>query len=52
MTATYTNKALNETYKIGGVKDLEQAWNLANFACRRNNWNPAAFCMDVKVTVK
>ncbi len=39
MTATYYNSALKETYTISGVKDLAQAWNLAEFACYRADWN-------------
>jgi len=50
--ATYTNKATGETYKMGGVKNLEQAWNLAEFVCNRKNWNFEMFCNDVKVTFK
>ena len=45
-TATYTNKALNETYKLGGVKDLAQAWNLADWVAKRNGWN----VIDLHVT--
>jgi hypothetical protein len=47
--ATYTNKATGETYKLNGVNSLEQAWNLAEFVCRRNNWNLSMFCFDVNV---
>jgi len=49
MMATYTNKATNETYRIGGVKNLAQAWNLAEFVCHRMNWNLSMFSYDVKV---
>ena len=44
--AVYTNKALNETYKLRGVSDLGKAWNMVEFVCRRNNWNP----IDIKVS--
>lgn len=47
--ATYTNKATNEVYTLRGVKSLEQAWNMAEFVCRRNNWNLSMFCYDVTV---
>jgi len=47
--ATYTNKATGEKYTLKGVKSLEQAWNLAEFVCRRNNWNFSMFSCDVKV---
>jgi hypothetical protein len=36
---TYTNKSTQETYLIKGVSSLEQAWSLAEFVCKRNNWN-------------
>lgn len=49
MTATYTNKATNETYRIGGIKGLAQAWNLAPFVCSRMGWNLSMFSYDVKV---
>lgn len=52
MKATYHNKVLDETYTLAGVNGLEQAWHMADFVCRRNNWNPDMFCDDVKVTVK
>jgi len=52
MTATYTNKQTKENYQIGGVKGLEQAWNLAEFVCNRNNWNLEMFSYDVIVRVK
>lgn len=51
-TATYTNRATNETYKISGVKNIGQAWNLSETACNRMNWNPETFALDVKVTIK
>jgi len=51
-TAVYTNHATNEVYKIGGVTGIDQAWNLVDFACRRNNWNPAAFNLDVTVKIE
>lgn len=47
--ATYTNKATGETYTLKGIKSLKQAWKLAEFVCRRNNWNFSMFCFDVKV---
>lgn len=48
-TATYINKATSEIYKLRGVKSLEQAWNLAEYVCNRNNWNYSMFCNDVTV---
>jgi hypothetical protein len=48
-TATYTNKALGETYTLRGVRDLTHAWNMADFVAGRNGWNPAMFTTDVKV---
>jgi hypothetical protein len=50
-TATYTNKALNETYTINGVRGTEQAWDLAAFVCRRNNWSLSMFCNDVTIKI-
>lgn len=48
-TAIYHNVVLNETYKISGVKDLREAWNLAEFVCYKNNWNISMFSYDVRV---
>lgn len=52
-TATYTNKATNETYQISGENvNLETAWgHLARAAASRMGWNFECFAMDVKVTV-
>lgn len=50
-TATYTNKATGETYQLGGVKNIGQAWNLAKFVADRMNWNFEMFSHDVKVTI-
>ena len=47
-TAIFTNKALNETYNLGGIIDLAHAWNLVEFAASRNNWN----FIDVHVNLK
>jgi hypothetical protein len=52
MTAIYQNKATKETYKLGGVSGIEQAWNMANFVCNRNNWNIEMFHTDVRVSIK
>ena len=52
MTATYQNKATKETYQLGGVKGIEQAWKMAEFVCNRNNWNLEMFSNDVKVSIK
>ena len=52
MTATYTNNQTNETYQIGGVKNIGQAWSLASTACNRMNWNEDMFAEDVTVKVK
>lgn len=46
--AIYTNKALNETYVLIGVRDLAHAWNLADFAASRNGWN----VIDVRVKIE
>tara|TARA_R110000744_G_scaffold46026_2_gene101953 strand:- start:2342 stop:2491 length:150 start_codon:yes stop_codon:yes gene_type:complete len=46
--ATYTNRLTNETYTIAGVENLAQAWNLVNFACKRNGW----CAIDLKVTIR
>ena len=51
-TATYTNRATNETYQLGGVKNIGQAWTLYKTVCDRMNWNPETFALDVKVTIK
>jgi len=51
MTATYHNKATNETYKLSGLDSLEHAWKMSEVAAKRNNWNHEMFSHDVKVTV-
>lgn len=50
--AIYTNTATGEVYQLAGVKSLGQAWNLAEFVCRRMNWNLSMFSYDVKVKLK
>jgi hypothetical protein len=47
--ATYFNKATGETYTLKGVNSLKQAWNMAEFVCKRNDWNLSMFCNDVRV---
>jgi hypothetical protein len=51
-TAVYFNKATYETYELGGVSNIQQAYNLYNFVCKRKNWNPAMFTHDVVVKLK
>lgn len=48
--ATYTNKITNEIYKLGGVKDIAQAWSLS-FVCSQMNWNNDMFASDVIVSM-
>ena len=52
MVATYTNKATKETYELGGVKGIAQAWGMSRFVSDRKNWNFETFAMDVEVVVK
>lgn len=49
--ATYYNKATNETYKLAGIQNVQQAYDVYEFVCRRNNWNPSMFTHDVSVKV-
>lgn len=51
MTATYTNTQTSETYELGGVNNIGQAWKLANHVCDRMNWNFDMFAEDVRVSV-
>jgi hypothetical protein len=51
-TAVYYNRATKETYRLGGIADLESAWNMASFVCSRNNWNLGMFHIDVKVSIE
>jgi len=46
--AIYTNKALNETHKMGGLRDLGHAWNMVESVSKRKGWNP----IDVHVTLE
>jgi hypothetical protein len=46
--AIYKNKVLNETHKMGGLRDLEHAWNLVNYVSKKKGWNP----IDVHVTLE
>jgi hypothetical protein len=39
MTARYKNHVLNEYYIIGGVRNLEHAWNILEWVAKRNGWN-------------
>jgi len=48
-TAVYHNRATGETYRLCGIKDLVQAWDLAPLVCTRNNWNLSMFSYDVQV---
>lgn len=52
MTATYTNTQTNEVYKLGGIKNISDAWNRSSLVCNRNGWNEDMFASDVTVTVK
>lgn len=49
MTATYTNKALQETYELSGIKDLKHAWKIYRTVCQRMNWNEDMFSNDMKI---
>lgn len=49
--AIYNNKATKETYTLANVTGIEQAWNMWQFVCGRNNWNPATFTNDVTVKI-
>ena len=51
-TATYTNKATGEVYKLGGLSGLSHAWNMAEFVCIRNGWNLSMFTYDVTISIK
>lgn len=51
MTATYKNTQTNETYELGGVKNIAQAWRMASFVCGRMGWNEDMFSYDVIVRV-
>jgi len=46
--AIYTNKALNEIHKMGGLRDLGHAWNMVESVSKRKGWNP----IDVHVTLE
>ena len=50
--AIYFNKALNETYTLKGIKNLEHAWKLSKTVCQRMDWNLDMFSYDVKVKVE
>jgi len=52
ITAVYYNKMTEETYELGGVNDIQHAWNMAQFVCNRTGWNYNMFHEDVKVSVK
>lgn len=46
--ATYINSTLQETYELGGIRDLTHAWRLVDFVSKRKRWNK----MDIsKVTL-
>ena len=51
LTATYSNKATNETYKLAGVRDIQHAWDLAKHVCLRMDWNFWMFCNDVRISI-
>ncbi|TXI89611.1 MAG: hypothetical protein E6Q36_03125 [Chryseobacterium sp.] len=51
-TAVYYNQATKETYELGGVTNIQQAYDLYKFVCSRNNWNPSMFTYDVIVKLK
>jgi len=46
--AIYKNKVLNETHKMGGLRDLGHAWDMAEYVAKRKGWNP----MDIHVTLE
>jgi len=51
-TATYTNKATNETFQVTGLKNIGQAWSISKTVCDKMNWNNETFAIDVKVKIK
>lgn len=51
MKAIYKNKATKESYTLAGVESIQKAYDMYNFVCRRNDWNPDAFTKDVNVKV-
>lgn len=51
-TAVYFNHVKNETYELGGVANIQQAYDLYKFVCSRNNWNSVMFTYDVIVRLK
>lgn len=51
ITATYRNRATDETYKLIGVKSLAHAWRLAWWVAARTGWNLSTFHHDVAVTI-
>ncbi|WP_165585177.1 hypothetical protein [Chryseobacterium soli] len=51
-TAVYFNQAKKETYELGGITNIQQAYDLYKFVCSRNNWNPSMFTYDVIVRLK
>ena len=52
MIATYTNKVLQETYELAGVKNLQHAWKIYKTICMMTGWNPEMFSEDVKIKLK
>ena len=51
-TATYTNKATNETFQVTGLKNIGQAWSISKTVCDKMNWKNETFAIDVKVKIK
>lgn len=51
-TAIYHNKATGETHRLGGVRDLEHAWNLSDHVSNKMGWNKDMFHHDVKVSLE
>ena len=50
--AVYYNQAKKETYEMGGITSMQQAYDLYKFVCGRNNWNSATFTHDVIIKLK
>ncbi|MBB4807437.1 ssDNA-specific exonuclease RecJ [Chryseobacterium defluvii] len=51
-TAVYYNQAKQETYELAGINNMQHAYDLYEFVCRRNNWNPKMFTHDVIIKLK
>ncbi len=51
-TAVYFNRQTNETYQLGGIKNLAHAWKVYATVCDRMNWNSEMFSNDVTIKIK